>query len=264
MAILSFNNYKQYYNVKGDGYPILFLHGLGSTGIDWKPQYDIMCVKYKCILPDLRGHGNSDKPNGPYSISQMADDILQLIKSIERCPVHVVGISMGGAVAFQLAHIRPDIVKSMVIINSVSDWRMKTFGERFKLGQRKLIVRLMGMKKMGEVLANRLLPKSEHESLRLDFIRKWAKNDTSAYLNSLNALVDWSISSDDLIQMKMPTLFIASDQDYSPISKKEKIANYMPNAQLNVIKDARHAVTVEHPNQVNQLLQSFFNQYTNL
>jgi len=261
MAILSINNFKLYYEVIGDGIPILFLHGLGSTGLDWKPQYDILGETYKCILPDLRGHGNSEKPTGPFSIPQMADDIVQLITSIVNKPVHVVGISMGGAVAFQLAHIRPDIVKSLVIINSISDWRMKSFGERFKLGQRKLIVRLMGMKKMGEVLANRLLPKSEHESLRLDFIEKWGKNDTKAYLKSLNALVDWSISSDDLIQMKMQSLLIVSDQDYSPVSKKEKIANLMPNAELKVIKDARHAVTVEHPNQVNQLLQSFFNSF---
>jgi len=257
MPKLSITDIQLYYDVIGDGQAILFLHGLGSTGIDWEHQYSVLGKKYKCILPDLRGHGKSDKPTNPYSISQMAEDIVELMKLIECTSAHVVGISMGGAVAFQLAHIQPEFVKSMTIINSVSDWRMKTIGERFKLGQRKLIVRLMGMRKMGEVLAGRLLPKPEHESLRIDFIEKWSKNDTGAYLNSLNALVNWSVSSKDLNKMKMPTLFIVSDLDYSPVSKKEKIINQMPNAKLEIIKDARHGVIIEHPNQVNQLLESF-------
>ncbi|MBT3180677.1 MAG: alpha/beta hydrolase [Candidatus Marinimicrobia bacterium] len=252
------HNINIHYNIVGNGEPILFLHGLGSQGIDWEPQANYLKSNYKCILPDLRGHGKSDKPKGEYSIRQMADDISLLMKSLDCPQFHVVGISMGGAVAFQMAIRDPETIKSMVIINSISDWRMKTLGEKFKLGQRKLIVRLLGMRKMGEVLAGRLLPKPEHESLRLNFIDKWAKNDTNAYLNSLNALVNWSLTPEELNSIKIPTLLIASDLDYAPVEKKEKIVSQMPCAELKIITDARHGVTIEHPKQVNTLLESFF------
>lgn len=261
MSFLSLKDLNLHYETTGNGEPILFLHGLGSSGLDWEPQYKELEKKYKCILPDLRGHGKTDKPNGSYSIAGMANDVIELIESLHFTSVHLVGISMGGAVAFQIAHTRPKLVKSMVIINSVSDWRMKTIGERFKLGQRKLIVRLMGMRKMGEVLARRLFPKPKHNLIRQDFIEKWATNDTSAYLKSLNALVDWFLSANDLKQMNMQTLFLVSDLDYSPIAKKEKIASLIPNAKVEIIEDARHAVTVEYPEIVNKHLLAFFNQY---
>ena len=122
-----------------------------------------------------------------------------------------------------------------------------------------MIVRFMGMRKMGAVLAARRLPKPEHESLREEFIEKWALNDTQAYLNSLKALTKWSLPAKRLAAITTPTLFIVSDNDYSPIEKKRKIVSQMQNAKLVVIEDASHAVTVEYPEKVNKAIETFLN-----
>ena len=259
MPIAALNNINIYYNITGNGAPILFLHGLGSQGLDWEAKSAFFQAAYQCILPDMRGHGQSDKPDEIYTIHQMADDIIKLLVALHTTSVHIVSISMGGSVAFQLADARPDLVQSMVIINSVSDWRMKTLKDKLKLWQRMMIVRFMGMRKMGAVLAARLLPKPEHESLREEFIEKWALNDTQAYLNSLKALTKWSLPAKRLAAITTPTLFIVSDNDYSPIKKKRKIVSQMQNAKLVVIEDARHAVTVEYPEQVNKAIETFLN-----
>ena len=259
MPIAALNNINIYYNITGNGAPILFLHGLGSQGLDWEPQSAFFQAAYQCILPDMRGHGQSDKPDEIYTIHQMADDIIKLLVALHTTSVHIVSISMGGSVAFQLADARPDLVQSMVIINSVSDWRMKTLKDKLKLWQRVMIVRFMGMRKMGAVLAARLLPKPEHESLREEFIEKWALNDTQAYLNSLKALTKWSLPAKRLAAIITPTLFIVSDNDYSPIEKKRKIVSQMQNAKLVVIEDAHHAVTVEYPEKVNKAIETFLN-----
>ena len=259
MPIAAVNNINIYYNITGNGAPILFLHGLGSQGLDWEPQSAFFQAAYQCILPDMRGNGQSDKPDEIYTIHQMTDDIIKLLVALHTAPVHIVSISMGGSVAFQLADARPDLVQSMVIINSVSDWRMKTLKDKLKLWQRMMIVRFMGMRKMGAVLAARLLPKPEHVSLREEFIEKWALNDTQAYLNSLKALTKWSLPAKRLAAITTPTLFIVSDNDYSPIKKKRKIVYQMQNAKLVVIEDARHAVTVEYPAQVNKAIETFLN-----
>ena len=70
-----------YYEVNGDGPPLLLLHGLGSSSRDWEKQVEWFAKKYQVITPDLRGHGQSDKPPGPYSIRMFAEDMASLIRT---------------------------------------------------------------------------------------------------------------------------------------------------------------------------------------
>ena len=265
MPHVTANNYSMHYQVDDFTNPwtttetVWIQHGFGRNLNFWSHWIPPLAGQYRVLRRDMRGHGQSDKPVEIYTIHQMTDDIIKLLVALHTAPVHIVSISMGGSVAFQLADARPDLVQSMVIINSVSDWRMKTLKDKLKLWQRMVIVRFMGMRKMGAVLAARLLPKPEHESLREEFIEKWALNDTEAYLNSLKALTKWSLPAKRLAAITTPTLFIVSDNDYSPIEKKRKIVSQMQNAKLVVIEDARHAVTVEYPEKVNKAIETFLN-----
>lgn len=125
--------------------------------------------------------------------------------------------------------------------------------------QRFLIVRLLGMRKMGEVLSQRLFPRPDQAPLRQMFVERWAENDPRAYREAMQALVGWSVA-DRLGDIRCPTLVIASDQDYTPVSAKEAYVARMPNARLVVIPDAHHAVTVERPEEFNQVLMDFLAQ----
>ena len=244
------------YEIIGDGQPLLFIHGLGSSLRDWEEQIPVFSKKFKVITLDLRGHGQTDKPRGPYSITMFAEDIAELIKSLKVDPVHVVGISLGGAIGFHLAIDHPDITKSLVVVNMSASVPIKSLKEKQMFFLRVLIVKMMGLKKMGEVLAKRLFIKPEQEELREKMASRWAENDKKAYLSSLKTLKNWSVL-ERLHEIKCPTLLVSSDEDYTPLSAKEEYTAMIPNAKLVVIEDARHAVSVEKPEEFNTILMDF-------
>mgnify|MGYP006277452141 CR=1 FL=1 len=92
-----------HYEEQGSGAPLLLIHGLGSSGRDWALQRPFVQARHRVITCDLRGHGRSDCPPGPYSIPQFARDVALLLRHCEASPAHVVGLSMGGMVALELA-----------------------------------------------------------------------------------------------------------------------------------------------------------------
>jgi len=259
MSKLHVRDIDLYYEIAGQGQPILFIHGLGSSSRDWEPQVAFFAKHYQVVTFDVRGHGQSGKPPGPYSIPLFATDTAELIKSLGIAPAHVVGISMGGMIAFQLAVSAADLVRSLVIVNSGPEFILRTFKERIGGLQRLLIVRLLGMRKMGQVLSKRLFPKPEHEELRRVFVERWAENDRRAYSDAMRAIVGWSVS-DRLGDIRSPTLVITADEDYAPVSLKEAYVAKMPQAELVVIADSRHATPAERPEQFNEALMAFLSK----
>lgn len=248
-----------YYEDTGRGTPLLLIHGLGSSTSGWANQVPEFSQNYRVITFDVRGHGQTEKPQGPYSITMFAKDTVALMDSLEISPAHVVGISMGGAIALQLAVDYPKKLKSLVVVNMTSELILRTIKERFEFWMRTAIVRLLGMRKMGEVLAKRLFPKPEQEELRRVFPDMWAENDKRAYLASLNALVGWSVT-ERLGSIQCPTLVIAADEDYSPVSAKEAYVAKIPGAKLVVIDDSRHATTVDQSERFNAELGRFLSE----
>src|SRR5689334_6959438 len=97
------------YELNGAGAPVVLVHGLGSSGRDWEAQIAALAPRYRVLTYDVRGHGSTSKPRGPYTIPQFANDLAALMDALDHKPAHVVGISMGGMIAFQLAVDRPDL-----------------------------------------------------------------------------------------------------------------------------------------------------------
>lgn len=246
MPMITVNGLDVFYETRGAGDPVLLVHGLGSSTEDWEPQMEALARDFRVVAYDVRGHGRTAKPRGSYSVSQFAADAAALIGALKLGPVHLVGLSMGGMIAFQLAADHPELVRSLVIVNSGPEMVLKTFKERLGIMQRRLIVRMMGMRKMGEVLADRLLPGSEHAARRGVFADRWARNDKNAYLRALSALVGWSVTA-KLPTIRQPVLVVTADQDYTPVAWKQWYTSLMPNARLAVIPESRHMMPVERP-----------------
>ena len=244
------------YEVKGEGEPLLFIHGLGSRGSAWEPQVRYFADRYQVISLDLRGHGDSGKPPGPYSIRLFAADTVGLLNKLGVGPAHVVGISMGGMTALQLAVDHPEAVRSLVVVNCGAEFVVRNLKERMQVWQRFIIVRLLGMRRMGQVLSKRVFPKPEQEALRAELVERWAENDARAYLASMRAIVGWSVA-DRLGDIDCPTMVVASDNDYTPVAEKQAIVDRIPRAALVVMEDARHAVTAEKPEAFNAVLDGF-------
>ena len=256
MPMISLGNLDVFYERCGHGEPVLLIHGLGSSTEDWELQVEALRRDFTVVTYDVRGHGKTGKPAGTYSVAQFAADAALLIEHLDLAPAHIMGLSMGGMIAFQLATDRPELVRSIIIVNSGPEMVLRSWKEKVAILQRKVIVRLMGMSKMGEILAGRLLPAPEHAALRETFVERWGRNDPGAYLRALSALVGWSVMA-KLPAITCPVLVVTADQDYTPVEWKRAYTATMPDASLVVIPNSRHMMPVETPAEFHDAILPF-------
>lgn len=260
MARIEVNGIGIEYDIHGTGPALLLIHGLGSCKEDWEAQREPFAQGYRVISFDMRGHGASDKPAGHYSIAQFAADAAGLLRALGIDTAHVVGISLGGAVAFQLALDHPELVKTLTIVNSGPDATVRTFKEKLAVWMRRYVVRRKGMAKLASLIGPHLFPRPEHRAVRERFIERTARNDPLAYLQAFDALIGWNVA-ERVGAIACPVLAIAADQDYTPLSMKEAYVARIPGARLAVVADARHALPMEKPEQFNTVLKNFLDMH---
>ena len=256
MPNMNLGDIEIYYEMMGQGDPLLLIHGLGSSSQDWEMQLPEFSSHFQVISIDLRGHGRSGKPPGPYSVPLLAEDTARLISELGLESVHILGISLGGMVAFQLTLDHPELVRSLVIVNSVPELIAHNFKDRIDYWKRLLIVRLFGLEKMGQVLAERFFIEPKHKDLREIFIQRWAENYKPSYLASLKAAFGWSVVG-RLGEILAPTLVVGADGDYFSNAEKERYTRLMPNAELVIVEDSRHALPAEKPAEFNRIIVDF-------
>lgn len=260
MPKIQINELNTYYEIHGQGEPLVLIHGLGSSSQDWAYQLDHLSSRYKVLIYDVRGHGQSDKPPGPYGVPIYAEDLAELMKALDIPAAHICGISMGGMIAFQMGVDYPEMVKTLTVVNSRADLVPDTLGERWNVFQRLVVFRLLSMERIAETLSRRMFIKPEHEEQRLLFVEHWANNPKPVYMKVMKSLVGWTVE-DKLGEIDIPTLVIAADEDYTPVEDKQRIVNKMKKAKLVVIEDSRHATPVEHPEVFNRTLASFIENH---
>jgi pimeloyl-ACP methyl ester carboxylesterase len=259
MPTLDVNGTTLNYEVTGQGVPLLFLHGLGSCLQDWEFQVPEFSRDYRVIAVDLRGHGHSARPPGPYSMQMLAADAAGLLRGLGVEPAHVVGVSLGGGIAFQMAVSDPSLVKSLVIVNSGPDATIRSFRQRLMVLSRFAMVRLLSFQKVGEAVSKKLFPGPDLAGVRSSFIERYARNDKASYLATLRAFIGWSVLA-QIGSIACPVLVIAADQDYTPLALKEAYVAKIPGAKLVVVPDSRHALPVEKPQRFNAVLRTFLEE----
>jgi pimeloyl-ACP methyl ester carboxylesterase len=205
---------------------------------------------------DVRGHGRSAKPPGPYSVKLFTEDAVALLRALNALPAHIVGLSMGGMIAFQMAVDSPEAVRSLVIVNSGPAMILRTFSQRMLIRSRFAIIRLFGMGALGKMVAGPLFPKPEQVELRQRFMAQIAGNEPRAYRASLRALIGWSVA-DRISQIRCPVLVVASDHDYTPVEWKRWYASQISGAVVAVVEDSRHAAPLDQPEQLNHIVRQF-------
>lgn len=259
MPTVHTNGITIHYETAGQGEPLLLLHGLGSRSEDWGLQFPGFGQQYRVIAPDMRGHGRSDKPPGPYSVPMMAADVIGLLDALDIPAAHIVGLSMGGMIAFQMAVDSPERVLSMTIVNSGPALVARSFGDRLRIRQRVLLAQLFGPARTGIFLSKRLFPKPDQEALRAHFIKQWATNDRDAYLAALRALVGWSVL-DRAGAIRCPVLVISGDRDYTPLELKRQYTALIPGARLIVFEDSGHATPIDQATEFNACVLGFLDE----
>lgn len=256
MATCKVDGVELHWEAHGQGEPLLLVHGLGSSARDWEPQIAAFAERYRVIAFDLRGHGRSERPDEPYSMRRFARDTSLLLDelAIERC--HVVGLSLGGMIAFQLALDDPGRVRSMVIVNSGPDARPRDLRWHVAIATRRLLMAVLPMSRLGDSIGGRLFPKPEQAELRRAFAERWSQNDARAYKRSVHAILGWSVI-DRLDEVTCPVLVVTGDRDYTPVRLKQQYVDRLADARLVVIPDSGHATPIDQPASFNRVVMDF-------
>jgi 3-oxoadipate enol-lactonase len=250
------NGVSLHYTDEGRGDAVLLIHGLGSSSEDWELQLPALTPSYRVIAVDLRGHGRSSKPEGPYSIAMFAGDVAALIEDLDIAPCHVVGLSLGAMTTLELAATRPDLVRSAVVVNAGPEFVPRTIKDKAMVWQRLTLVRTVGLERLGQLVANRTLPDKDQTELRQRVAAVIADNDKAAYLASMTAIIGWSVV-DRLNEITSPMLVVVSEFDYTTVSSKRPIVDQAQDALLVVVEGARHLLPIEKPSTFNDILTTF-------
>ncbi|MGE1152610.1 alpha/beta fold hydrolase [Pseudomonas kitaguniensis] len=245
-----------HYAEYGHGTPLILIHGLGSSSEDWEFQVAVLARHYRLIVVDVRGHGRSDKPRERYSIQGFSADLQALIEHLNLPPAHVVGLSMGGMIAFQLAVDAPGLIKSLCIVNSAPQVKVRSAADYWQWAKRWSLARLLSVASIGRALGERLFPEPAQADLRRKMAKRWAKNDKRAYLASFDAIVGWGVQ-ERLSKITCPTLVISADHDYTSVAQKQIYVKLLPDARLVVIENSRHATPLDQPEVFNATLLDF-------
>jgi pimeloyl-ACP methyl ester carboxylesterase len=228
-------------------------------------QVPLLSQDYQVMAMDYRGHGTSEAPSsaGAYSIPILADDVHALLKhlAIEKCCL--VGHSLGGFVALQLAVDSPSLVHSLVLVDTSSEWiEMPGYPElQIKLNQ---IARTEGTEAVFEYNAqhNPLSQKcfAKYPKLREISKRRIAETSVSGYVYTARAIGQWQPLTPRLKEIAAPTLVVVGEEDTPFHRPSELLAKSIPNSRLHAIPQATHSPQVETPEAFNQVLLSFLAQ----
>ena len=115
MATVDVGGLRMYYELSGNGQPLVLIAGLGVDVSECGQLIEALSAHYRVLAFDNRGAGRTDKPDAPYSVEQMADDTAGLMRSLGIGRAHVVGISLGGRIALDLALNHPELVGDLVL-----------------------------------------------------------------------------------------------------------------------------------------------------
>ena len=244
-----------FWQERGAGPPLLMIHGLGSSGADWAFQVAPLMEEFRVILPDLPGSGRSGKPAGPYSISGFAAGLWQLLDSIEVGRIDLVGFSLGGAVALEMALQRPEAVGRMVLINSLPSYRVDHWKKWLELYLQIGMVRTLGLPRAAGMIGARLFPLPHQAAMRKRVSDVVGANPVTPYLASARALASWCADA-RVPALQARTLMIAGEFDYTPLAEKARWAERL-GAELAVVKGSRHGTPFDSIAATNRCLRHF-------
>ena len=256
MGTFTVDSAEIYFEDQGDGEPLVLLHGFGSSTRDWELQVEAFSERYRVITLDFRGFGRSSRDQGPFSVERFASDTLAVLEHLGVDRFKLLGYSMGGATAFQIATDVPERVERLVLVNTQPSFLADTLRKKFEVLLRKTVVRCMGMDRMARVIAGRLFPNDDQGALRELVTERYATNSPHVYLAVLSTLPRWSVA-DKLDRIVAPTLVIAAEYDYTPVADKEAYVPRLPNARLEVFEGSRHGTPFDQTERFNQSVLSF-------
>jgi pimeloyl-ACP methyl ester carboxylesterase len=262
MATFNERGFKIHYVEEGKGPAVVFAHGFCMDHTMYAAQFEDLPDAYRCVAWDMRGHGRSECPPGPWTMQDLVVDLVAFIEGVNARPCHLVGMSIGGMIAVRLAMQREDLVRSLVLIDTSADAEPPEVAEVYR-GFQETIVENDGLP---EELARGTLPifygpkfSQEHPEVLDIHVDRELDMPTTALVQGLDALLGRDRVVERLGEIRVPALVIHGEADQAiPIARAEELASGVPGAELIRVPDAGHTTPIETPDIVNESLAGFF------
>lgn len=252
------NGIELHYELAGEGPAVLLLHPVGLDLSWWEPQVEALRSEFQVLRLDFRGHGESALAPPPYTIVDFADDAHAFLQALEINAAHVIGLSLGGMVAQELALGYPAAVRSLILTNTLctlptqARQAMRARGEAAKQGGMAAVVK--------PTLERWFTPGFIRSPLVARCRERLLANDVDAWAATWNAIADLD-TLPRLSGIHVPTLVTTGDADVStPVSAAQVIADHIEGATLRVMAGAPHMAPYERPDLFNPLVLEFLRQ----
>jgi 3-oxoadipate enol-lactonase len=244
-----------HHEIAGDGPPLVLANSLGTTLAMWDAQLPALSGRFQVVRYDHRGHGGSPAPPGPYTIEELAGDVLGLLDRLELERVGFAGISLGGMIGIWLAAYAPERIASLGLVCTSAYLGAKTWQERIDA------VRAGGTAAIaGGVMERWFSPRyrDAHPDRIAEFIAELSAVDDEGYTGCCAAIADMDLRP-ELAKVTAPTMVMAGGDDpATPPEHGKEIAERIDGAQIVVLADTFHLAPVERPGAVNRRLLDHF------
>jgi pimeloyl-ACP methyl ester carboxylesterase len=245
-----------HYEITGAGEPVVFLHGYPLSGRLWDETVREVGPGFRCIVPDLRGHGESEASERA-DMARYADDVAELLDALgESRPVVLVGLSMGGYVAFEFVRRHGDRVRELVLV----DTRAGPDTPAAAQARRETAERVLreGTGAVADEMAERLFAPAAPRTLRSRWREIMAATPRAGVAAALRAMADRPDSLPTLEALRVPVLVVVGEADtITPPAEAERMANAAGGAELEVVEGAGHMTPVERPAELGAILRRF-------
>jgi len=264
MASLSSQNVKcsdaqiAYWTV-GDGPPVVLLHPFPVHHEFWLPVADVLAARYRLILPDLRGHGNSEVGEGPATMDKHAADLARVLDDADVGRAPMVGVSIGGYALFEFWRKHRGRVAALVLCNTkAAADNVEARAARLQAANEVLE---RGSEQFFEGMIQKVLGKITRETRpdlvdgALKMMRKMSPQDVAEVQRGM---ADRRDSIDTLKTINVPTLLLTGDEDpMTGLNEAELMRQHIAGSQLRVIPKAGHYSPWEQPAEAGRVLRQF-------
>jgi pimeloyl-ACP methyl ester carboxylesterase len=249
------------YDDDGSGLPVIFLHGFPHDRGLWTQQHVALSSRVRCVTPDLRGFGESST-DGPYSMTQYADDVVSLMDWLEIEDALVCGLSMGGYIAMAMWRQHPSRIRALALCDTRAG--ADTDASRTARNDSIGLVRREGPSAIAEKMLTGMLGASTRSTRpeTVAFMRDMmARQPVAGIVGALESLRDRPDSRPTLRTITVPTLVLVGEEDaLTPESDARELIGLLPvstRARLECIPRAGHVTCVERPAAVTHALAEF-------
>ena len=259
------------YRQAGDGPAVLLIHGMAGSSRTWRDVMPALAKNHRVIAPDLMGHGESAKPMGDYSLGAHASGLRDLLGALGVERATIVGQSLGGGVAMQLAYQHPELVERIVLVSSGGlgrevSWMLRLL--TLPATEYVMPVIFPSFARSGGDAVSRFITRIGFRSPNITEIWRAYSSLTEvenrhAFVRTLRSVVDpggQSVSAQDRLYLTagVPTMVMWGDADpIIPVEHGRAAHESMPGSRLEIFEGAGHFPHVEEPERFTELLADF-------